>query len=1349
MILALKDWIALSAKYEQISNSLSLGKPQIHGDEASPSNGLFHDNALRNSKHARIACMMYSLRMARYIVDCLARDATYLSDREGASFLTPEHIDSTCFMVEIQVPNGTSQDPLSAAEIMQKYDDSQVKSILEGHFEVKFAPALYDLVGFHLDEVLQRDVFQKLGRVFYELFTHEDASSSWNDSFQASVGSLDKEDRDTVCSGKSECKEEPESDRGRKKSTVSGTCKTLKMLDLSGPMDVLQRKYLPISICRLVTDLMGCSLNDEGDFHSLNDVKSELMQIIAEPNLFLYEESIDQLGLNFHDAQLFDRTDELSATIQAALSTPMLSETNVSSVVLISGEPGSGKSSLVNAVRTPILQRGWKFLSCKFDRLAQNQPLSKISSAFDVFFQEVASMKVELEDGMRQDEDTRQYVRALTALVYTHLTASGIVFLSRFIPSFRSLFPDVFRRVVIDEDEDVEGTAKHAVSNKSDGSNFVGFSSDEDDDCLVTDSIKNRLHYLFLKLTLAVSNPEDPMMLFLDDLQWADKESLDLITSLIVHADFLSMGEEVQQRCVCFVAAYRNHEECSNEKLSHLLEALKNSTTVHITTLNLGGISLEGTNRMIANMLKLPIRLTRPLCEVVHRKARGNPLFVRMFLSVLFEEHALTYSLKEKRWLWDIDDIRQTSMDEELALILSQKVSRMSQDVQQALTLVSCFGMRVEGDVLRMTSRDEDEFSKMSRCLESAIQENLLEMDGKYYAFPHDLVQQAAYERLLDEEVLSLHFNVGLQILKNASHSITVENGSLPSTIFAALEQVAIAKDLTVSEPTLRVTLATLFLRAGNRYFELAAFPSALSFFERGLSFMSDDGWDLNRKITLQLHDSACHACYLNALPDRVSIYRDLVISHTDEFMDQVKCLHISILNFALAGKMKEALEIFFSVIMKLDEEFPSPSNFDRSLMISTFEATQNELNKRSPEDLLNLPKMTDKKKQWAMIFLDAIFPYALSHSPTFPPLVASRMVALSLEYGLVKESAFGLNEFVYCSVCIYHNYDACNHWTKSARLVLKKFKADAIVPKLEISQYLLLSFLQQPIQALIAKSFECRQDALAVGDIEHATFGACINYETIVITGTHHLRSVENDCTVFSLETLRLNQLPLLFFNLSVHNMILHLIGSDKDPFDIAGVPFKNENEILVFAESSNVHFLANAIYMHQVMVCYFFRRYTHAAEITKKYHSDVGKMTLLPQTVLYTFYEGLVAFQMIRSQPNEEEWVGIGEQSIKSYQTWVRNSKWNFENKLLLLEAESLFSKGDLDAAEKKYLASIESARRHKFVHEEGLALDLLASFYKSQANAVKEKEYFDLAIACYEKWGAFGILNHICGE
>ncbi|KAL7462642.1 hypothetical protein ACHAXS_003019 [Conticribra weissflogii] len=1121
MILSLKDWIALLAKRE------TLGAPPTNGDEV-PSNGSVRDNVRRNSEHPRMSCIMHSLHVARHVVDCLVRDDTVSSDSEDASFLTPEHIDSTFFVVGFQAPSGKFQkDLLSAAEIIQKCDDSQIKSVLEGNFEVKLAPALRNFVGFQIDEILQRNVFHKLGRVFYELFTHEEASSSWFDSFQTSLGSLDNADSDTVRSRESE-KEESGSEKGTRECTLTNTSKALKRLDLSGPMDVLQRKYLPTSISRLVTDLQGCRLNVDDDFHSLNDVRSELMQIIAEPNIFLHEENIGQLGLNFHNDQLYNRTDELSEIIQAALNTPTLSESNVSSVVLISGEPGSGKSSLVNAVRAPLFQRGWNCLSCKFDRLAHNQPLSKISSAFDVFFQEVVSMKVELEDGIRQDEDATQYVRALTTLVNTHLTASGIVFLSKFIPSFRSLFPDVFRRVVLDEDDDVEEKVDRgkgtAVSNNSDKSDFIELSSGEEDDCLVTDTIKNRLHYLFLKLTLAVSNPELPMMLFLDDLQWADEESLDLITSLIVDADFLSIGEEVHQRCVCFVAAYRNNEGCSNEKLQRLLEALENSNTVRITPLNLGGISLEGTNLLIANMLKLPIRLTRSLCEVVHRKARGNPLFVRMFLSVLFEEHALSYSLKQKRWLWDIDDIRQASMDEELALILSQKVQRMSKDVQEALTLVSCFGMRVQDDVLRMTSRDEDEFLRLSRCLESAVEENLLERDGKSYAFPHDMVQQAAYERVQQEEVFTLHFNVGLHILRNALYKNNDPVGSLTFAMFAALEQIDIAKNMTVAEPKLRVTLATLFLRAGNRYIELAAFPSALSFFERGLSFLGEDGWDLNHKITLQLYESACHACYLNALPDRVSIYKDLVISKAADFMDQVKCLHISMLNFATAGKMKEALEIFFSVIMELDDEFPPRSDFDRSLMISTFEATQNELNKRSPDDILNSPRMTDKKKQWSMIFLDAIFPYALSHSPNFPPLVASRMVLLSLQYGFVKESAFGLNEFIYCGVCIYHNYDESHHWMRLAQLLLERFKADTLIPKLQISQYLLLSFLQQPIQALIAKAFECRQDALAVGDLEHASFGACINYETMAIAGTHDLRTVEKDCTLFSLETVRIS---------------------------------------------------------------------------------------------------------------------------------------------------------------------------------------------------------------------------------
>ncbi len=206
---------------------------------------------------------------------------------------------------------------------------------------------------------------------------------------------------------------------------------------------------------------------------------------------------------------------------------------------------------------------------------------------------------------------------------------------------------------------------------------------------------------------------------------------------------------------------------------------------------------------------------------------------------------------------------------------------------------------------------------------------------------------------------------------------------------------------------------------------------------------------------------------------------------------------------------------------------------------------------------------------------------------------------------------------------------------------------------------------------------------------------------------------------------------------------MVLQFIGSDKSQFDYPGIPFKNETEMLQDSLSSGKIVYANAIYMNRAICAFYFRKYNYAAEMAEKFCGS--NETLRFQTVFFAFYEGLVAFHMVRSRNNEQKWLPIGEQSITNYRAWVKHSEWNFENKLLLLEAESLFTKGEYDVAEEKYLASIDSAHRHRFIHEEGLAMQLLASFYKIR-DVEKEKKYLESSYSCYEKWGACGLLKHL---
>ncbi|KAL7463497.1 hypothetical protein ACHAXS_003866 [Conticribra weissflogii] len=1141
----------------------------------------------------------------------------------------------------------------------------------------------------------------------------------------------------------------------------------MKRLDLSGTMELLRRKSLPTSICRLVADLLECGMHNEGMFLSLGDVLSELMQIMNEPEIFVHEENnIGHVTLDFDENNLYGRNDTLTTLIQAALTAPLLSESDMSSVVLIGGHPGAGKSRLVNTIKEPIRKRGWHFLDCKFDRLSQNQPLSTISSSFDDFFRSLAKMRSELEDGELTDADLHHLIGSMTASMERHLSASGIVFLGNLIPSMKSLFPEIFRRVVANEDDsDDDQIQKHDRSNKRAVSNIVAGNEgvdvisddersidsdndnnddDDDDDCLVSRSTKNRLHYLFQKLTQAISSPGAPIMLFLDDLQWADKESLELLTTLVVDVDPLSNEEDADQRCICFVLAFRNNDDCENQKLVKCINAIEESDATQVTRIQLDGMSVQGTNAMIATALKLPIRLTRPLADVVHQKTLGNPLFVKEFLTMLCEDRSLVYSLQEKRWLWTIDNIYRKSMNKDLALVLSEKLLRMPRDVQETLTFVSCFGKRVRKEVLSISSCDAEEYSRLLACLEAAVDENMLEEDNECYAFPHDLIQQAAYERVSQEQACSYHFNIGVQILQNSVFNGQADPVSLVS--FTALDQILAAKSVTVSEPALRVPLAALFLRAGRYSLRVAAFPSALTYFERGTSFMGDDGWELNFELSLRLHESACHACYLNALPEKVQEYVEKVLSHTDNFMDRVKCHYMAMRTLASTGRIKKAISKFFEAMKELGEEFPD--NVDSSLLVSTLTDMKNQLSKYSLEDFQKAPKMTDKRKQWAIIFMGSISPYIFMLSPMLSPMISVRIVSLSLRYGLTTESAFGLFMYSYGIGCVLQDIDEGHRWIKTSRMMLERFNATSQYPKLKIVQYAFLIYLKEPFQSITNVLLDCRQDTMRVGDIEYAIFNSLWHCQFAALTGEQLLR-VEKGCDTLSKEMIRLKQTQSILDNASMHNMTLQLIGSSKNPFALPGVAFKDEDEALEFVEKSGNKTTAYSMYTYRVVTACFFQRYEYAAKIIEKYHSKIGNENFRVHTVIYKFYEGLVAFYMNRSQPDVDMWRKIGDKAIRNYQTWAKHSGWNFENKLLLLEAESLFSKGEYDSAEKKYVASIESARRHKFVHEEGLAMAMFSNYFKIFGNAGKKNEYLDGAFGCYEKWGAFGVVGHLRGN
>lgn len=1067
---------------------------------------------------------------------------------------------------------------LSIAKILKNCSSNQIRQIVGSVRRVNFiSPSSREKRGLCSTEELSDCYYEQLGLILFELFTRGSIPTDFinfedyigfeseglprgmtggrNDSLLEGHNIHDveetlQESRNESGGNNDEVIPNPPQ-RERKFHSLSQACKTMRRMNLSCLQEELQTHYIFPPISRLIADLMECrrlTISD-GKFACLGDIQSEIYQMIKEPDIFLSEEvrtiNANTKTLEFPKGLLYDRANDIQALHLAASISRIDSQSNINNVVFIRGDPGIGKSSLVNSLKEELVSNdGWLFFGCKFDRMAQNEPLSVMSSGLNSFLMQVANLKSRIEDDrldnnnnlvefLRADEN---YITTLLSSIERHLSASGIVFLSGIIPSLKMLFPAIFQSVVRDDDFISDDDREHGIdgndyydsfeeknhidpTNKS-GGEITADENDEDEDASFdANTFKNRVHYLFRRLLRAISLPwNQPIFFFVDDLQWAYSASLALLSSLVIEHDHIDESDEDVlgiPQCLMVVGSYRANEVDSKHLLNHCIEVFQISSSVHVTNLNLGGLSRSGTNSMISDVLKLPIRLTRAFAHVVQTKSVGNPLFVKTFLTSLLDDHKLTYGLMERRWKWDIEAVRGTPIDENVATIYSRRIMRLPEAVVEALVVVSCFGTRVDNDVLDVLSCS-DQFAAVIPSLKYAVQEGIIEKnDNNTYYFAHDTIQQTVYNLLPIENMKEYHFKIGLQLVKG---SATSKGVNCNPTTFVAIDQINKAVksiDVFALEPPMKEMLASLNLKAAECSIDRADALSALSYVHHGINYLGNDSWALSYETSLRLNEVACMASYLNASPVGVTKHFDEIMKHAKGFEDKMKARYIFIQATASTGDIQSATNITLDILGSLGEHFPSqvtPEDIHSAL------TETKEMIKEDLSTIMQSSHLTDENKRWSLKFMDLLALYSFMLCPSFVPLIASRMVQISFRHGCSRESVSGLFCFSYSCISALKDIDEGYRWGKFALLVLDRFKASSLHPKIKCSISSFVTIWKEPFQSSVDVLRQCHQEALLVGDIEYATMSCKVCIQNCIISG-NPLSVLEKECVSASQE--------------------------------------------------------------------------------------------------------------------------------------------------------------------------------------------------------------------------------------
>jgi len=370
-----------------------------------------------------------------------------------------------------------------------------------------------------------------------------------------------------------------------------------------------------------------------------------------------------------------------------------------------------------------------------------------------------------------------------------------------------------------------------------------------------------------------------PITIVIDDIQFADPASFLLVGNLLFKA---------QGAPIFFALCHRDDDASMNETLKEWLVSM---AMYPLATIKLESITAEAVNNLISEALHLSPRLTRPLSFVLHRKTRGNPLFLRQLLDSLTEQGYIYFDMKQHRWAWDLDAITELEISESVLALLMDDIQRLPSDLQFGLQVAACIGSCVTEPMLNCLSRELG--LDLKHILQQASEKGfMIDIAGStMFRFAHDKIQEAVYELMAEQPRRENHMRFGLALCTQSLIDIAEDE----ELFFAAVNQINQGGPTAVHEPSQRNIIAQLNLKAGRRSIELSDYNSAFKLLQHGISFFGDDNWLLSYQLSLDLYDSVVEVSLILNKLSAVTFYSNEVISRARCFDDKLHCKYIDL----------------------------------------------------------------------------------------------------------------------------------------------------------------------------------------------------------------------------------------------------------------------------------------------------------------------------------------------------------------------------------------------------------------------------------------------------------------------
>jgi histidine kinase len=1033
---------------------------------------------------------------------------------------------------------------------------------------------------------------------------------------------------------------------------------------------------IPISLSDIVMKLL--EKNAENRYNSAYGLYKDLQKaqkLFLENNLEEYFElGTEDFSSKFHiSQQLYGREKENEVLLAQFKKINLYSSKEI---LLVGGYSGVGKTSLIHEIHKPITEEKGFFIEGKFDQYQKNVPYSAWIQAFEMFTNALLS----------SDAATLlQWKKTILEFVGTN------------------------GKVLIDVIPHLE----LIIGSQPEVSELGSIEA------------QNRFIYIFRQFLKAVTAFEKPLVIFIDDFQWADLPSLNLLQAIATAED---IGK------LLIIGAYRNNEVSSSHPFIETVGSIKKDTTLKIDEIILQNLQIADVTAIIQDTIKgKETENIAELAALVYQKTNGNAFFVNQFLKTLYTENLIAFDYQNNCWTWDIKKIKRQNITDNVVELMASKIQKLNEKTQNILKKVACVGNKFNFTMLELLGVDSN---VVENILEEALIEGIIiRIKTGSYGFAHDRIQQAAYSLIPEQEKKEFHLEIGHLLwedYKNTEHNST--------TVFDVVNQFNRAVNLIAED--FKLELANLNMKAGKAAKTANAYAAAREYLQLATQLFEKNLWETQYDIAVELFSELAEVEYLNGAFEASQELVEHILQNVKTDIEKAEIYNMLIIQNTLSSRFNVAIELGAKGLALMNENLVTNNSME--VLQAEIGNMMGKINGRDVLSLINEPVMQEPTKIVATKLLVNLIPTAyLSGQMPLYALISAKIINIGLQYGHSKESSHGYSNYGGVVAAMMGEYQLAYQFGQLAMQLTEKFDNMYLRCKDSMLFGNFMSPWVRHIKETEAINLEGFKLGLETGELQYPGYIAMFQ----VMSPWYSSEILDNvlDNANKYLDFTSKTKHQWVYDGIFALKMgVCNLLGISHSPESFSFDEIDETKEFKEWVERTSFN-AASFYHILKAETYYLYGNSALALQHLKQAEPFMPAIAGMIITSSYNFYHSLVLADLYGKQVMaDEEIIAQITQNQLQMKKWADNCTQNFLHKYYLVEAQLAKIQGNIWESISLHKKSIDEARENKFIQNEAIAQELLAKLWKTQKQDEYAALHIERAYNAYNVWGAFHKTN-----